>query len=91
MMLFRAEIHIWAKQLIDTNVGFRSVFLLGCSRMNTALYRLKGKKDVLCVIIKFLSLDRQWIVNILQQTVVIIESIEWKNYDERGLPYQTYR
>ena len=28
MMLFRTEIHILAKQLIDTSIGFRSVFLL---------------------------------------------------------------
>ena len=59
--LFRANIHIWATDLVDKNFGFRFVFLLGCSRLGTLLNMLRGKTDVLRVIGNFLGLEH-WLV-----------------------------
>ena len=53
IMLFRANIHTWATELVNTNFGFRFVFLLGCSNLGTVLNMLEGKIDVLRVIGNF--------------------------------------
>ena len=55
--LFRANIHIWATDLVNKNFGFKFVFLLGCSTLGTLLNMLRGKTDVLRVIGNFLGLE----------------------------------
>ena len=58
--LFRANIHIWATELVNRNVGFIFVFLLGCSGLGTLLNMPRGKTDALRVIGNFLNLEH-WI------------------------------
>ena len=80
--LFRANIHIWATDLVNKNFGFRFVFLLGCSRLGTLLNMLRGKTDVLRVIGSFLGLEHWTAAKKIKTAVSRIESIEWENYDE---------
>ena len=82
MMRFRAKLHLWTKNVIDMNIGFRCVFLLGCSRHHTVLGMLRDKRDVLRVIIGFMSLKTVSVVNILKHVVDVIESLQWVDYGE---------
>ena len=84
VMLFRAKLHVWAKDTVQSDTGFKCVFLLGCSRTGTSLGSLQGNTDVLQLIGRFLDIQSHIVVNRLRQAVSSIESIEWENHDERG-------
>jgi hypothetical protein len=84
IMLFRAKLHVWAKDTVQSDTGFKCVFLQGCSRTGTLLGSLQGNTDVLHLIGRFLDIQSHIVVNRLRQAVSSIESIEWENHDERG-------
>ena len=82
IMLFRANMHIWATDLVNKNFGFRFVFLLGCSRPGTLLNMLRGKIDVLRVVGNFLGLEHWTAAKNIKSAVLRIESTDWEHYDE---------
>jgi len=92
IMLFRAKLHVWAKNKVQSDTGFKCVFLPGCSRTGTSLGSLQGNTDVLQLIGRFLDIQSLLVVNRLRQAVSSMESIEWENHDERGtVPTQPRR
>ena len=82
-MSFGENLHVWVKDTVQSNTGFKCVFLPGCSRTSTSLGSLKGNSDVLGLIGRFLDIQSHLVVNRLRQAVNSIESIEWENHDER--------
>ena len=58
--------HIWAKNIVQLDTGFKCVFLLGCSRTGTLLGLLDGNIDVLRVIGRFLDIEGPTAVNRLR-------------------------
>ena len=84
IMLFRAKLHVWAKDAVQSDTGFKCVFLPGCSRTGTSLGSLQGNTDVLRLIGRFLDIQSLLVVDRLRQAIVSIESIRWENHDERG-------
>ena len=85
IMLFRGKLHIWAKEIVKLDTGFKRVFLIGCSRANTSLGLLYNKHKVLHSISRFLDIEKATIVDNLKQAVTSIESVEWESFDERGV------
>ena len=84
IVLFRAKLHVWAKDTVQSDTGFKCVFLPGCSRTGTSLGSLQCNTDVLRLIGRFLDIQSLLVVNRLKQAIVSMESIEWENHDERG-------
>lgn len=80
---FRENLHVWAKDTVQSNTGFKCVFLPGCSRTGTSLGSLKDNSDVLRLIGRFLDIQSHLVINRLRQAVSSMESIEWENHDER--------
>ena len=83
MVSFRENLRVWAKDTVQSNTGFKCVFLRGCSRTGTSLGSLKGNSDVLQLIGRFLDIQSHLVVDRLRQAVSLMESTEWENHDER--------
>ena len=84
IMLLRAKLHIWAKEFIQLNIGFKHIFLRRCSRTDTSLGSLYGNIDVLTMIGRCLNVASTAVVDRVRQAVFLMELVEWENCDEQG-------
>ena len=97
IMLLRARLHLWAREIVDRAFAFSQVFPQGCStnhwpRCHRGHRRwreggaglLCGKEDVLSLMRSFVLVKTPTVVRRLEEAVSHIESIEWENVDEWG-------